>query len=106
LWSPSNWLKTESSLPSNNEVIRSPVALENPILMSVFVNFQILQWLLSLTTKVLCEGRLNVSTSDAKNMFSPNGRRTFTEYIIIANFLMRARLNRIRQALDWIHSIL
>uniref|UniRef100_U5ENE0 non-specific serine/threonine protein kinase n=1 Tax=Corethrella appendiculata TaxID=1370023 RepID=U5ENE0_9DIPT len=71
LWAPSAWLKIGAN-PCSNEI---------------------LQWLLSLTTKILCEGRLN-----KENI----GRRTYTEYLLISSFLVRAQLSRIRRALKWI----
>ncbi|XP_065079137.1 serine/threonine-protein kinase Pink1, mitochondrial [Ochlerotatus camptorhynchus] len=76
LWSPSSWMKTGFN-PSGNEI---------------------LQWLLSLTTKILCEGRLQ---PDNETM----GRRTYTEYLLISSFLARARIRRIKRALDWIHTM-
>ncbi|XP_029719040.2 serine/threonine-protein kinase Pink1, mitochondrial [Aedes albopictus] len=76
LWSPSSWMKTGFN-PSSNEI---------------------LQWLLSLTTKILCEGRLQ---PDNETM----GRRTYTEYLLISSFLARARIRRIKRALDWIHAV-
>lgn len=75
LWSPSSWMKSSFS-PSSSEI---------------------LQWLLSLTTKILCEGRLQ---PDIETM----GRRTYTEYLLISSFLARARIQRIKRALDWIHA--
>ncbi|XP_075211736.1 PTEN-induced putative kinase 1 [Lycorma delicatula] len=71
LWAPSSWLKPYQSgpLPSSSEI---------------------LQWLLCLTTKVLCEGRSYI------------GRRTATEYELISCFLSRIKLSIIRQALYWI----
>ncbi|XP_035780171.1 serine/threonine-protein kinase PINK1, mitochondrial-like [Anopheles albimanus] len=77
LWSPSTWLRDGHS-PSSNEI---------------------LQWLLSLTTKILCEGPLRITPDDSR------GRRTYTEYLLIGSFLARARLERIRRALDWIHMV-
>uniref|UniRef100_A0A182Q946 non-specific serine/threonine protein kinase n=1 Tax=Anopheles farauti TaxID=69004 RepID=A0A182Q946_9DIPT len=77
LWSPSSWLR-DSYTPSSNEI---------------------LQWLLSLTTKILCEGPLRVTPDGTM------GRRTYTEYLLIASFLSRVRLERIKRALDWIHTV-
>uniref|UniRef100_A0A182R5N7 non-specific serine/threonine protein kinase n=1 Tax=Anopheles funestus TaxID=62324 RepID=A0A182R5N7_ANOFN len=77
LWSPSSWLR-EQYVPSSNEI---------------------LQWLLSLTTKILCEGPLRVTPDGTM------GRRTYTEYLLIASFLSRVRLERIKRALDWIHTV-
>ncbi|KAK5646259.1 hypothetical protein RI129_004723 [Pyrocoelia pectoralis] len=83
LWAPSAWL--------NNKKI--PTSAE------------ILQWLLCLTTKVLCEGRLyNLpdSNSSAGHTYK-HGRRTYPEYLLIASFLRRARLSTIRSSLMFIH---
>jgi hypothetical protein len=68
---------------------------------------QILQWLLCLTTKVLCEG-MKLSTAVTSSSFNTGGigtRRTLPEYQLIASFLMRVKLREIRAALDWIHHI-
>ncbi|XP_058062944.1 serine/threonine-protein kinase Pink1, mitochondrial [Anopheles bellator] len=78
LWSPSAWLRGGCS-PSSNEI---------------------LQWLLSLTTKILCEGPLRITPDDTM------GRRTYTEYLLIGSFLARARLERIRRAIDWAHTVI
>uniref|UniRef100_A0A1Q3FJB2 non-specific serine/threonine protein kinase n=1 Tax=Culex tarsalis TaxID=7177 RepID=A0A1Q3FJB2_CULTA len=75
LWSPSSWLKAGFS-PSSSEI---------------------LQWLLSLTTKILCEGRLQPTGNETM------GRRTYTEYLLISSFLVRAGIQRIKRALGWIH---
>ncbi|XP_053679368.1 serine/threonine-protein kinase Pink1, mitochondrial [Anopheles nili] len=77
LWSPSAWLR-DGYVPSSNEI---------------------LQWLLSLTTKILCEGPLRVTPDDTM------GRRTYTEYLLIASFLTRVRLERVKRALGWIHTV-
>ncbi|XP_050442704.1 serine/threonine-protein kinase Pink1, mitochondrial [Adelges cooleyi] len=75
LWAPSSWY-TKYVLPTSNEVV---------------------QWLLCLTTKVLCEGGVmaNMNTK----------RRTFTEYQLITSFLHRAKLYEIKNALQWMQSI-
>lgn len=76
LWSPSSWLKASFS-PSSSEI---------------------LQWLLSLTTKILCEGRLQPTGNETM------GRRTYMEYLLISSFLVRAGIQRIKRALNWIHA--
>ncbi|CAB0011101.1 unnamed protein product [Nesidiocoris tenuis] len=68
LWAPSAWTKAADSLPRYSEI---------------------LQWLLTLTTKVL--------TTD-----SFGGRRSQAEYQLISSFLRRIRLERIRSALAFI----
>ncbi|KAL4142827.1 hypothetical protein QTP88_005224 [Uroleucon formosanum] len=76
LWAPSSWI-TKYVMPTSNEV---------------------LQWMLCLTTKVLCEGGTMMSTSSTK-------QRTSTEYQLITTFLHRAKLYEIKNALYWMHSI-
>lgn len=98
LWAPSAWLHPdEPYMPSSNEI---------------------LQWLLCLTTKVLCEGR-KLSAAVTSSSFNTEGvgegcvspprgigtRRTLPEYQLIASFLMRVKLREIRAALDWIHNM-
>ncbi|XP_056648015.1 serine/threonine-protein kinase Pink1, mitochondrial [Diorhabda sublineata] len=86
LWAPSVWLKPEiAKLPSSTEI---------------------LQWLLSLTTKVLCQGRINKSfyKSD-KSDIEKGGRRTYPEYLLISSFLLRAKLSNIKAALAFIQDV-
>lgn len=98
LWAPSDWLRGDGKLPSSNEV---------------------LQWLLCLTTKVLCEGR-NTATfaynagpgehadQDTQRDFYRSlstkscGRRTMPEYQLIASFLGRVTLSNVKTALKWV----
>ncbi|XP_022219079.1 uncharacterized protein LOC111071853 [Drosophila obscura] len=90
LWAPSNWLKA-GGMPNSSEI---------------------LQWLLSLTTKIMCEGRppLHLGTGNMKMDggiigASTGGRRAYVEYLLICSFLARARLRRVRGALNWIQNV-
>lgn len=102
LWAPSAWLKPMVKLPTSNEI---------------------LQWLLCLTTKVLCEGRLSNPQTDTERSEYPTydtgrtqfettsnssyyskGRRTYTEYLLISSFLVRAKLANVKAALQWIQN--
>lgn len=87
LWAPSSWLKAG--------LVKPPSSAE------------ILQWLLSLTTKVLCEGRINRSSAsrDKHERERSFGRRTYPEYLLISSFLCRAKLSNIKSALSWIHDV-
>ncbi|XP_070169949.1 serine/threonine-protein kinase Pink1, mitochondrial [Polyergus mexicanus] len=96
LWAPSSWMKREGYLPSSNEIM---------------------QWLLCLTTKVLCEERsadlspshgslfVDIDRRQASNkrtLFTCSyGRRTMPEYQLIATFLSRVTLANVRNALKW-----
>lgn len=82
LWAPSAWLQPTSS-------VSSP---------------EILQWLLSLTTKVLYEANLDggVQLHAFESSRSIPSRRTHTEYLLLTSFLLRAQLQHIRSALEWI----
>ncbi|EDV34640.1 uncharacterized protein Dana_GF21424, isoform B [Drosophila ananassae] len=82
LWAPSNWLKA-GGMPNSSEI---------------------LQWLLSLTTKIMCEGRPQVGASGVGAPMT-GGRRAYVEYLLICSFLARARLRRIRGALNWIQNV-
>ncbi|KAM8720274.1 hypothetical protein ACLKA7_006335 [Drosophila subpalustris] len=79
LWAPSKWLKA-GGMPNSPEI---------------------LQWLLSLTTKIMCEGRPQYGSTSSKQ----SGRRAYVEYLLICSFLVRARLRRIRGALNWIQNV-
>lgn len=87
LWAPSSWLKPM-------------VTVNSP---------DILQWLLSLTTKVLYEARLGgigTAKRDLNDKFGLRhieSNRTQTEYLLLSSFLIRSQLQQIRSALDWIH---
>ncbi|KAM7349586.1 PTEN-induced putative kinase 1 [Cochliomyia hominivorax] len=87
LWAPSQWLKL-GGLPNSPEI---------------------LQWLLSLTTKIMCESKSNNDCSSSSCSPSFNyqqaGRRTYVEYLLISSFLSRAHLRRIRGALNWIQNV-
>lgn len=84
LWAPSSWLRIGVGCkPTSTEI---------------------LQWLLSLTTKVLCDGRLRATPSIDVN-YKNLGRRTYTEYLLISSFLVRARLESVRNAVSWIHNL-
>jgi len=84
LWAPSAWLQPKSIINSA----------------------EILQWLLSLTTKILYENRLNAAHTGTTRPdafgFPMSRQRTYTEYLLISSFLIRSRLELIRRALDWI----
>lgn len=82
LWAPSAWLRPASS-------VSSP---------------EILQWLLSLTTKVLYEANLDcgVQLHAFESSRSKPSKRTHTEYLLLTSFLLRAQLQHIRSALEWI----
>ena len=68
--------------------------------------FQILQWLLSLTTKIMCDaGGQGQQFVNEQISYQQNGRRTYVEYLLICSFLTRSRLRRIRGALNWIQSV-
>ncbi|GLH13594.1 RAC serine/threonine-protein kinase [Gryllus bimaculatus] len=101
LWAPSAWLRSSPDLPTTNEV---------------------LQWLLCLTTKVLCEGRLfnKLSAEEVPHSASlapkseatlsstslaSSGRRALPEYQLISSFLIRVKLRQVREALNWIHNV-
>ncbi|XP_065219341.1 serine/threonine-protein kinase Pink1, mitochondrial [Planococcus citri] len=75
LWAPSQWI-SKNQLPSSSEI---------------------LQWLLSLTTKILYEGPILFHKRDSQRK-----RASVTEYQLIATFLQRVKLKVISKALSWI----
>ncbi|XP_077297289.1 PTEN-induced putative kinase 1 [Arctopsyche grandis] len=74
LWAPSSWI-TSKKLPSNE---------------------QILQWLMRLAVKLICEGQLSNNDSDLKN--------NNPEYYLITSFLLRVKFSFIKKALWWIQT--
>lgn len=73
LWAPRHWLCGAS--PSHNEIM---------------------QWLLTLTTKVLCTGA----------SYGGHLRRTYVEYQLINTFLKRAEFRLISESLEYIQRVL
>ncbi|XP_066255598.1 serine/threonine-protein kinase Pink1, mitochondrial [Euwallacea similis] len=72
LWAPSTWLFCEGSKCPNYE--------------------EILEWLLNLAAKIVCEGR---SVTDGSKLSN-------AEYLLISTFLRRIRLQGVKSALNWI----
>ncbi|XP_059093960.1 serine/threonine-protein kinase Pink1, mitochondrial-like [Tigriopus californicus] len=68
LWAPSTWAKANGRIPNTQDV---------------------LQWLLTLTTKILCESRF------------ANDGKALREYQLVATFLSRMSLSRVKEALQW-----
>lgn len=68
LWAPSTWAKSNGRVPSTQDV---------------------LQWLLTLTTKILCESRF------------ANDGKALREYQLVATFLSRMSVSRVKEALQW-----
>ncbi|XP_034237683.1 serine/threonine-protein kinase PINK1, mitochondrial [Thrips palmi] len=89
LWAPSSWIQGESTkIPSSSEI---------------------LQWLLCLTTKVLCEGRRMMSAKFMPDDVNPshhlaldtNVVHASPEYNLVESFLRRIKLSVVRDALQW-----
>ena len=71
LWAPSAWYKNSQRSPGKQEI---------------------LQWLLTLTTKILCESRFS------------NSGQALNEYQLVATFLARLNLATVKNGLAWIKS--
>ena len=74
LWAPSSWTQEIDA-----EMVRSPGTQE------------ILQWILTVTTKILYESRFS-NSSEARH-----------EYHLVGTFLSRFKINDVKKCLDWIH---
>ncbi|KAJ8668126.1 hypothetical protein QAD02_009789 [Eretmocerus hayati] len=101
LWAPNSWLEKGAKPLASSEI---------------------LQWLLCLTSKVLCEGRSASTSQESQKQPNQNsesrpsityqrslstrscGRRTMPEYQLIASFLSRVSLFEVRDALKWIQN--
>jgi len=56
----------------------------------------------------MCEGRPqngNINSNNTDSSYKQSGRRAYVEYLLICSFLVRARLRRIRGALNWIQNV-
>ena len=60
----------------------------------------ILQWLLTLTTKIIYEARFPKPFSKDENKDTNN--RSNYEYQLVATFLSRIQMDEIKSALNWI----
>lgn len=78
LWAPNSWLHLSGKIPGYEEI---------------------LEWLLSLAAKIVCEG----GRVGAGGFTGQDNKLSYTEYLLIATFLCRAKLQSVKQALCWIH---
>lgn len=78
LWAPNSWLHLSGKIPGYEEI---------------------LEWLLSLAAKIVCEG----SRVGAEGFTRQDNKLSYAEYLLIATFLCRAKLQSVKQALCWIH---
>lgn len=76
LWAPNSWLEGSEKFPTYKEI---------------------LEWLLNLATKILCEGGSNRNIHN----FSKE-KLSYPEYLLISTFLCRVKLADIKLALAWI----
>lgn len=77
LWAPNSWLVQGQGVPTHAEI---------------------LDWLLNLAVKLLCEFR----SKDFEEDISNSGYISYPEYLLISSFLCRAKLFNIKSALEWI----
>lgn len=91
LWAPSTWIQGKNrKLPSSSEI---------------------LQWLLCLTTKVLCEGRRVMSAKFLPDDVNPQHYPALDtninspEYNLVESFLRRIKLAVVRDALQWMNEV-
>ena len=101
LWAPSSWVsdcyKTDKKGFAHNS--KNGKNKQGTRLLTEGRSTQeIVQWLLTLTTKVLYEARFSNPSSRNKNF-----KRRNYEYQLVATFLSRISLHDIQWALNWIH---
>jgi len=79
LWAPNAWLQPHEKFPSYAEI---------------------LEWLLSLAAKILCEGGGKVGGGGRK--VGGGDKLTCPEHTLISTFLCRVKLANVKSALAWI----
>ena len=103
LWAPSSWTNItnqrskKSSIFSkkyNRSQSKSDTVLEEKS------THDILQWLLTLTTKIIYEARFSKSVS--RNEDRNRKEHSNYEYQLVATFLSRIQMDEIKSALNWI----
>ena len=103
LWAPSSWTnitnqKTKKSSIFSKKYNRS-LSISDSVLEEKS-NHDILQWLLTLTTKIIYEARFPKPFSKNENKDTDN--RSNYEYQLVATFLSRIQMDEIKSALNWI----
>ena len=97
LWAPTSWTNITSQKINKSSIFSKKYNRNEPnsdSLMEGKSTHDILQWLLTLTTKLLYEARF-------PKLFDKENRIT-NEYQLVATFLSRIQLNDIKLALNWI----
>jgi len=103
LWAPSSWTnitnqKTKKSSIFSKKYNRS-LSKSDSVLEEKSTH-DILQWLLTLTTKIIYEARFPKPFSKNENKDTDN--RSNYEYQLVATFLSRIQMDEIKSALNWI----
>ena len=102
LWAPSSWTNVYSKRSKKSSIFSRKYnrsESNGDSLIEDKSSHDVLQWLLTLTTKVIYEARF--STKHNKE----NGKRTLLgnyEYQLVATFLSRIQINDIKSSLNWI----
>ena len=103
LWAPSSWTnitnqKTKKSSIFSKKYNRS-LSKSDSVLEEKSTH-DILQWLLTLTTKIIYEARFPKPLWKNENK-DTKGRSNY-EYQLVATFLSRIQMDEIKSALNWI----
>ena len=103
LWAPSSWTnitnqKTKKSSVFSEKYNRSLSKSDSEL--EEKSTHDILQWLLTLTTKIIYEARFPKHFSKNENKDTDN--RSNYEYQLVATFLSRIQMDEIKSALNWI----
>ena len=97
LWAPSSWTNVMPQGSKSSSIFSRKYnrrESKNDLLLEEKSTNSILQWLLTLTTKLLYEARFS--------KFEEKGQPGGYEYQLVATFLSRIQLHDVKLALNWI----
>ena len=102
LWAPSSWTKIGNQRNKRSSIFcrkYNRSESKNDSLMKEKSTHDILQWLLTLTTKIIYEARFPKPFNGKENR---KNQVDGCEYQLVATFLSRIELHDIKSALNWI----
>ena len=103
LWAPSSWTNITNQRSKKSSIFSKKYTRSQSKSDSVLeerTTHDILQWLLTLTTKIIYEARFPKTFTENENKNIKE--RSNYEYQLVATFLSRIQMDEIKSALNWI----
>ena len=103
LWAPSSWTNITNQRTKKSSIFSKKYnrcLSKSDSVLEEKSTHDILQWLLTLTTKIIYEARFPKPFNKNENKDTDN--RSNYEYQLVATFLSRIQMDEIKSALNWI----